>query len=137
MQKTIIETQKQWVDVKMKYWEFNQKRSEFEDKIWMDYEILQLMDRMSQLVSLNTPEDKTEAVLGPVRKTQNSEGIQLQVQLPGDGSLVVKPFPFSKEFETTVKLRKIEDKQYSSHAELKEAIEQAPFEKMKWKIRSK
>lgn len=137
MQKTIIETQKEWVDVKMNFWKFDQKRSEFEDKIWMEYEFLQLMDRMSQLVSLNTKKDKVKAILGPVRKNQESTGIHLNIELPGDGSVQVEPFPFSEEFETTVKLRKIPDEKYESHAELKKVIDSAPVETMKWKVKEK
>ncbi|MBT2669011.1 DUF3891 family protein [Bacillus sp. ISL-4] len=137
MQNVVIETQKEWINVKMKYWQFNEKRSVFEDKLWMDYEFLQLMDRMSQLVSLNTHHDKAEAVLGPVRKNQNGEGIHISVQLPGDGSVVVEPFPFKEEFETSVRVRKIHDRKYESHADLLQEIENAPYEVMSWKVRKK
>lgn len=137
MQNVVIETQKEWVNIKMNYWKFNEKRSEFEDKLWMDYEFLQLMDRMSQLVSLHTHHDKAEAILGPVRKNQGSEGIQVSVQLPGDGSVIVEPFPFKKEFETSVKVRKLPDKKYESHTDLSQEIANAPLEVIKWKIRKK
>lgn len=134
MQNIIIETQKEWVNVKMEFWQTNEKRSVFEDKIWMDYEFLQLMDRMSQLVSLYTQEDKTEVVLGPVRKDLNNGDVHLTVQLPGDGSVVVNPFPFKEEFETSVKVRKIANKKYESHAELKKTIENTPYKVMKWRV---
>jgi hypothetical protein len=137
MQNVVIETQKEWISVKMDLWKFNEKRSEFENQIWMDYEFLQLMDRMSQLVSLNRHNDQAEATLGPVRKNQECEGIHLTIQLPGDGSVIIDPFPFKDEFETAVKVRKIPDQKYGSHEDLKRKVDDAPFEVVKWKVKRK
>src|SRR5699024_2754248 len=134
MDNIVRETQKEWIDIKMDIWEYEQKRSEFEDKIWMDYEFLQLMDRMSQIVTINTPEDKTKVTLGPIRKTQDSKGIQMSFELPGDGSVIVDPFPFKEEIKTSVKVRRIPNKKYESHAELAKTIEKAPYETVEWNI---
>ncbi|AJY76156.1 DUF3891 family protein [Paenibacillus beijingensis] len=130
----ITKTQKDWVEMKMQLWNRKERRSLFEDHLWMNYEIVQLMDRLSQYVSMHQADTKNEWVLGPVRQTVDSEGCMITIQGQGDGTVVVDPFPFDDVVETTVLARKIPDIQYGNHKEVYDAMEAAPVEKVVWKF---
>lgn len=129
---TIINMQKEWVDLKMKLWNKQGPRSEFENNLWMNYEIVQFMDRLSQYVSMHKPDTTNKLVMGPVRKDLESKRTMITVQGQGDGTVVVDPFPFESKVETTVKLRKIPDIKYVSHSEVYKALEEAEYEEVKW-----
>jgi len=134
MKETIIAQQKAWVELKMKLWSKDEPRSRFEDKLWMDYELVQLMDRLSQYVSMRRPETTDQLTLGPVRMTLDGSGVMLSVQGRGSGVVEVDPFPFEDVVETTVMFRKIPDIRYGSHAEVCKAIEEAEAESALWKF---
>jgi hypothetical protein len=130
----VISQQKAWIDLKMNLWKRDEPRSRFEDHLWMNYEIVQFMDRLSQYVSMHTLDTKNQFILGPVRQTVKSEGVMVTVQGQGDGTVVVDPFPFDSVVETTVLLRKIPDIRYGSHAEVYQAMEEATLERVIWKF---
>jgi hypothetical protein len=130
----VISQQKAWIDLKMNLWKRDVPRSRFEDHLWMNYEIVQFMDRLSQYVSMHTLDTKNKFILGPVRQTVNSEGVMVTVQGQGDGTVIVDPFPFDSVVETTVLLRKIPDIHYSSHEEVFQAMEETTMERVVWKF---
>lgn len=126
--------QKEWVDLKMEIWDKKSPRSQFENNLWINYEILQFMDRLSQYVSMHKQDTTNKLIMGPVRKDLESKGTMITVQGQGDGTIVVDPFPFSSEVETTVKLRKIPDIKYVSHNAVYKALELAEVEEVAWKF---
>lgn len=130
----IIAMQKEWVDLKMEIWNKTGPRSQFENNLWMNYEIVQFMDRLSQYVSMHKLDTTDKLILGPVRQTLESKGTMISVQGQGNGTVVVDPYPFDSEVETTVLLRKIPDIQYESHHAVYKAMEEAEFEKVTWKF---
>lgn len=130
----IISIQKEWVDLKMEMWNKKRPRSEFENNLWVNYEIVQFMDRLSQYVSMHKQDTTNKLVMGPVRKDLESKGTMITVQGQGDGTIVVDPFPFKSEVETTVKLRKIPDITYGSHSAVYKALEEAEYEEVKWTL---
>jgi len=130
----ISRIEKEFVDIKNKFWDPRRKRSEFEDQIWMSYEFFQVMDRTSLFMSLNDPMSQNRVVLGPVRKKQQEDPVHITLTARGDGTLLVEPFPFAEEFETFVPARKIEDRDYSSHEEIKEVVEKTEKIPVKWKV---
>lgn len=130
----IIKLQKDWVDLKMGLWNKTEPRSRFEDNLWMNYEIVQFMDRLSQYVSMHTLETKNQLVMGPIRQALDSKGCMITVQGQGDGTVVVDPFPFASVVETTVLLRKIPDIRYGSHEEVVQAMKEATMEQVIWKL---
>ncbi|GHH99247.1 DUF3891 family protein [Neobacillus kokaensis] len=131
---TIINMQKEWVELKMDLWKKSGPRNNFENNLWMNYEIVQFMDRLSQYVSMHKPETTNKLVMGPVRETLESKGRMITVQGQGNGTVVVEPFPFAGEVETTVVLRKIPDIEYDSHDDVYRAMEKAEYERITWKF---
>lgn len=131
----IVSMQKEWIDLKMGIWQKSEPRSQFENSLWMNYEILQFMDRLSQYVSMHKPDTTNKLIMGPVRKELSSKGVMVTVQGQGDGTIVVDPYPFgAEEVETTVLIRKIPDKSYPSHADVFKELEEAEVEKVTWKF---
>jgi Protein of unknown function (DUF3891) len=134
MNDTIKTIQKEWVDIKQQYWAAQHKRSEFEDIIWMQYEYFQVMDRLGLFMGLNNPKEKNQVTLGPVRMTRESEPVHLTVKSKGNGEILIHPFPFADEFDTSVPAKRIEDRNYESHQEAKEIIEVTEKEDIQWRI---
>lgn len=137
MEETINQKQKEWVDFKQDMWNSKrQTRSEFEDKIWMHYELFQVMDRLSLFICMNDPNKSAETKLGPVRFTLKGEPVYLDVRLVGDAKVTVDPFPFDKEFEVSLPACKIPDSTYASQDDLTKAYQSASEEAIKCKILS-
>lgn len=134
MDETIINQQKAWIELKEAMWDRSEPRSEFEDKIWMNYELVQVMDRMSLFMSMTDPLEKNEVTLGPVRTSLKGSNVNLTVKSLGDGRLLVDPFPLSEEFECKVKVRKITDKKYPNHKALLKALETSEEVFNTWKL---
>ncbi|MEH7123526.1 DUF3891 family protein, partial [Bacillus sp. JJ1773] len=130
----ITKQQKAWVDIKMGLWSKTEPRSQFEDHLWMNYEIVQFMDRLSQYVTMHKLDTKNELIMGPVRQTVDSKGTMIRVQGQGNGTVVIDPFPFDSVVETTVLIRKIPDIRYKSHSEVYKAMEEAEIERVTWKL---
>ncbi|QQK74708.1 DUF3891 family protein [Salicibibacter cibarius] len=137
MNEVILSQQKNWVDIKQKLWNINEPRSQFEDRIWMDYELVQVMDRLSLFMCMNDPSEKNEVELGPVRKSQNGESVYLTVRSEGSGVISVDPFPFAKEFQATYLARKISDHAYSSQKDARKLLEETSKQPITWDIISK
>jgi hypothetical protein len=130
----IISLQKEWVDLKMNLWNKSGPRIQFENNLWKNYEIVQFMDRLSQYVSMHKLDTTNELIMGPVRQTVDSKGCMITVKGQGNGKVVVEPYPFDSEFETTVLLRKIPDIRYESHHAVYKALEKAEVERVTWKF---
>ncbi|MEH7012820.1 DUF3891 family protein [Neobacillus niacini] len=130
----IISLQKEWVDLKMNLWSKSGPRSQFENNLWKNYEIVQFMDRLSQYVSMHKQDTTNELIMGPVRQSVDSKGCMITVKGQGNGSVVIDPFPFDSEVETTVVLRKIPDIRYESHNAVYKALEEAEVERVTWKF---
>jgi hypothetical protein len=118
----------------MEMWTKTEPRSQFENNLWINYEIVQFMDRLSQYVSMHKQDTTNKLVMGPVRKDLESKGTMIIVQGQGDGTIVVDPYPVKDIVETTVKLRKIPDITYDSHSAVYKAFKDAEVEEVKWKF---
>ncbi|MCM3715373.1 DUF3891 family protein [Halalkalibacter oceani] len=134
MHQTISEQEKKWVDIKQEIWNFNQSRREFEDNIWLHYELFQIMDRLSLFICLNDLNAKSKVELGPVRFTKDGDYHFLSVESNGNGEISVDPFPFDREFEVSVPLRRIPDVNYSSEKHYRESFISTPIEILKAKL---
>lgn len=130
---TVVKQQQDWVDLKMNLWNKQGPRSRFESNLWNNYEIVQFMDRLSQFVTMNLQDSTNEVTLGPVRSAAG-EDCMITVSGQGDGTVIVHPFPFDAEFETTVLVRKIPDKRYESREEVLQVLEQTKMERVTWKF---
>ncbi|XID91874.1 DUF3891 family protein [Paenibacillaceae bacterium WGS1546] len=134
MDDVISSKQKEWIDVKMRLWDGKTSRSDFEEQLWMGYELVQMMDRLSQYVSLKPVTSTDTVTLGRIRTNAKGPLVTLRAWGKGDGDVVVDPFPFSDIVETEVIVRTIPDVKYRSHAEAKEALDAAPLRKVKWRF---
>lgn len=134
VEETILNQQKEWVDIKMDLWDRQQPRSTFESELWMGYELVQIMDRLSQYVSLNTPDVTSKTTLGRMRTNLDGPYVTLTARGIGNGTVVVDPFPFNDVVETEVVLRRIPDKRYSSQEEVRKILNEAKREVVSWKF---
>lgn len=137
MNSVIIKIEKEFVEFKHQYWNYKQKRSEFEDHVWMQYEFFQVMDRMSLFMALNNPMEEKEVYLGPVRTSREKPGINLHLKAPGNGKLIVDPFPFPEAFDTYHLARKVDDRDYQNHEEVREVVENTKKVHVEWKVAAK
>lgn len=126
--------QQNWVEIKERLWKKSGPRSEFEDVLWNQYELVQVMDRISLFMSMNDPEKKNEVVLGPVRTSQKGELVNLTVKSNGDGKLLVGPFPFASEFDANVPCKYIPDRVYESQDDLRHTLSNEKKEWVNWRI---
>jgi hypothetical protein len=134
MNQTLSSIQKEWVDIKLKYWTYQQKFSEFEDHVWMQYEFFQVMDRLGLFMGLNDATKEKVLTLGTVRMTRDSDPVEVTAKSTGNGSLILSPFPFEEEFETSIPARRIEDRDYENQSEAKEVVQNTDKEDITWKI---
>ncbi|WP_400243809.1 DUF3891 family protein [Niallia sp. JL1B1071] len=123
MNETIVEQQKAWVDIKETMWNGLESRRDFEDKIWMHYEIFQVIDRLSLFICLNDLSETGSVKLGPVRFTQEGKQQYLNVQSLGNGRIKVDPFPFDREFSISVPALKIPNISYENREHFKEVYQ--------------
>ncbi len=134
MNETIRTQQKNWIEIKHEMWKHHQPRREFEDKIWLHYELFQVMDRISLFICLSDHDRIHETTLGPVRFTLNGDYKHLKVRTTGHGEITVDPFPFDQAFDVSVPFRRISDKRYASQEEAREAFHAANPDILKCKI---
>jgi hypothetical protein len=134
MDSVMAKEQKGWTDIKERLWKREGSRGEFEDTLWMQYEIVQVMDRISQVMSLKDPELKNEELLGRVRQFRKGELLNLSVKSNGDGKIIVDPFPFTTEFEANVPCIYIPDRVYESQEELQSVVRDAKKEWVCWRV---
>ncbi len=131
----ITRQEKEWVDIKRGLWSTEERRRDFEDRIWMHYELVQVMDRLSLFLHMTDLGERAETVLGPMRFRVDAPMSQLSVRSHGDGEVSIDPFPFEEEFRTSITVRRIPDRSYETHESLRETLEETGDEKIELLIR--
>lgn len=132
----ITRQEKEWVDIKRGLWSTNERRRDFEDRVWMHYELVQVMDRLSLFLHMTDLGEQAETVLGPMRFRVDAPMNPLSVRYHGDKEVSVDPFPFEEEFRTAITVRRIPDRAYETHESLRETLEETEDETIELLIRS-
>ncbi|MGH7429838.1 MAG: DUF3891 family protein, partial [Candidatus Methylomirabilaceae bacterium] len=99
------------------------RRSEFERRVWTQYELLQIWDRLSLFVCLNDLSQPAEDRLGPVPLGADGSVTDLRVRTAGDGVITLDPYPFDvAALEARVPARAISDRTYETAGDLRTAL---------------
>lgn len=147
--KEVVEEQeRQWASKARQLWtEAGGLRSEFEQRLWYGYEVLQALDQFSLalcLISLDEPTD-LEAEYLPVAATlfpvDQSPGRRIVTNVPrsdgghadvlltviGDGTVTADPFPFAgQRVELEIPTRQMSDEPYADTEAAAAAYKAAP-----------
>ena len=121
----IAANEQEWVLVRQRMWSPEHPLSDFEDRIWRQYEVFQLLDRISIAVCMNDLGVPKTVQVGPVRLGGGRERTPVEVSIVGDGRVALEPFPFDREFSAPVARSFIPDQRYASHDELRDAVTSA------------
>lgn len=130
----IARQEKEWVDIKRGLWSTDERRRDFEDKTWMHYEVVQVLDRLSLFLHMSGLDEEAQTVLGPVRFRLDAPMQQLSVRADGGGKVSVDPFPFEDEFRTAIAVRRIPKRRYGTHEDLRETLQGAEDETFEFSI---
>ena len=101
----------------------------------MHYEAMQVIDRRSLFLHMTDLNQQAETVLGPVRFRVDEPMRQLSVRSHGDREVSVDPFPFEEGFRTAITVRRIPNRSYETHENLRETLEEAEEETIEILIR--
>lgn len=111
---------------KLKIWDRNELRSQFEGRVWMNYELLQVWDRLSLFICMNDLDANIEDAIGPVPVSLHGEYVELRLSVQGDSRVRIEPYPFSSDVvDVSVEMSEIPDRMYESEEELSEAVAHA------------
>lgn len=123
----ILDQEKKWAELKNKLWNpTEQPRSQFENNLWLNYEIFQFLDRLSLTICMSDLEEEKKTTISPIRFTAQDPLIDVSISILGNGyQVAISPFPFDDSFELSVPSRRIADKQYREHRELVEELNKA------------
>jgi hypothetical protein len=113
-----------WVDAKSALWDPSTPRSAFEQRVWMNYDLLQSLDILSLLCCLaDTERAMPENVLGAVPSSFVGERGSLRLRRIDGQTLAVSPWPFSgPEVEVPVPGTVIPDRDYRSTEDVLEQL---------------
>ncbi|MBD2843788.1 DUF3891 family protein [Paenibacillus sp. IB182496] len=138
MDARILRLEHELLELRLACWDSSQSRGAFEAGLWMGYEWLQVLDRMSLYMSLGHPgRAAVETAVGTIRPALAAPAVEIRVAAPGDGRLLVDPFPFAEPFVSTVRRRHIPDLDYAGPAQLEAALAEAQPEPLEWMIAPK
>ncbi len=109
--------------LKRTLWSPTQRRSEFERRLWAQYELMQIWDRLSLFVCLNDLSQPVEDQLGPMPRTTDGPVVDLSVQARGGGLIELDPYPFDvPALNVMVPARLIPDRPYQTPEDLRGAM---------------
>lgn len=114
----------------------NDRRSDFERRLWSNYELLQAWDRLSLFLCRSDPRRREAAELGAVpRSIDDSDRVPLVVQAEGGGLATVTPWPFAPDrLEASIPVRRIPDRPYLSPEDVHAEVRFAPHEELRWTL---
>lgn len=122
----IDRNEREWAAIRRRMWSPDLKRALLDDRIWRCYEVFQLIDRVSISVCMSDLSIPKTLSLGEVRFGDAYEEATLEIV--GDGTVRVTPFPFDDSFEAPVRRRFIEETRYSDQAAAADAVAAAEDE---------
>ncbi len=103
-----------------------ERRSQFERRVWMYYELLQIWDRLSLFVCLNDLSRPAEDRVGPMPVATDGSVIDLRVRATGGGTITLDPYPFGvASLEARVPARAIPDRHYETGDDVRAALRDA------------
>ncbi len=112
--------------LRRRVWDPAQRRSEFERRLWTQYEWMQIWDRLSLFVCLNDLAQEAEDRLGPTPVATGGPALDLHVRAVGGGVVTVDPYPFDvAALDVTVPARTIPDRPYETADALRAALREA------------
>jgi hypothetical protein len=92
----VREQEREWVDLKDELWDPATPRGAFEQRVWMNYDLLQAWDVLSLLCCLApTARAAERATLGSVPTRLVGERTAVQVASDRDSVLRLSPWPFT------------------------------------------
>lgn len=112
------------------------RRSDFERRLWSNYELLQVWDRLSLFLCRSDPQRREEAELGAARRSaEEVEPVPLFVHTVGGWRATVSPWPFALDpLEVSVPLRSIPDRPFVSPEDVYAEVHRAPLEEQRWTL---
>jgi hypothetical protein len=99
----IASNEQEWVLVRQRMWSPESPLSDFEERIWRQYEVFQLLDRISIAVCMNDLGMPKSVPVGRARLTGGPDRTSVELTIAGDGRVLLDPFPFDTEFTAPVK----------------------------------
>jgi hypothetical protein len=113
-------------DLKRRVWNPSQRRSEFERRLWTQYDQLQIWDRLSLFVCLNDLKPPSADRLGPLPVAVDGPVVDLTVEVVDNGVVALDPYPFDvPALEASVPARAVPDRRYASAGDLWAALQDA------------
>ena len=124
LDQVVREQELAWVDVKSALWDPSTRRGEFEERLWMNYDLLQALDVLSLLCCMcGTKRGVPENVLGAVPSTLHTERGSLRVNRINEETMAVSPWPLTApEVELAVTGTVLEDRDYGSREEVLDSL---------------
>jgi hypothetical protein len=113
-------------DLGRRVWQPDERRREFERRLWTHYELLQIWDRLSLFVCLNDLAGTAEDRLGPMPLSVDGPTSTLVVRAVGGHAVALDPYPFDVPvLEVSVPACVIPDRPYASASDARGALQQA------------
>lgn len=104
----------------------SERRSNFEGRLWMNYELLQALDLLSLFVCMEDLTDSSVTdTIGPVPQGMGKGDADLRLEVMSEGVVSIDPYPFDTfELQVSVPSRDI-GKRYGSAEEARRALQDA------------
>jgi hypothetical protein len=112
------------------------RRSVFERRLWANYELLQVWDRLSLFLCRTDPGSVAEMELGVAPTSLDGGQVEtLRVRAGGDGSACVTPWPFAGDrVDVAVQVRTIPDLPYESQVDVAAEVGRAAGGELRWSL---
>jgi hypothetical protein len=113
------------------------RRSVFERRLWANYELLQVWDRLSLFLCRTDPGEMADADLGAAPTSGDGCRLEgLRVGATGDGRAAVTPWPFTDDrVDVVVPTRTIPDREYEGEEDLTGEVGRARAGQLTWSLR--
>lgn len=128
----IAEHEKRELELKRQLWDPMQtSRSEFERRLWDNFDLLQVWDLLVLFICLNDLSKPATQVIKNVPVAPYEPNVDLEVRSLGDGRVSLDPYPLSvPELQVSVRARWIDDRDYRDRADARAALDNADEEQV-------
>lgn len=112
------------------------RRSDFERRLWSNYELLQVWDRLSLFLCRSDPGQAGDAEVGAVRHSAGEmEPLPIVAHTHGGGHATLSSWPFASDrLEMSVPFRSIPDRPFVSPEDFHTEAHRAPLEELRWTL---